>query len=193
MEIVELLIDEESDSFNGIDAISIVTHPAIEAHGVMLSKDQKSMFAKETEEKGIFIAPILKPDKLIYREKENGDPYQVYFSKDTIRKCAEQFMMESRQWQMTEQHEKAVNEICLVESWIVEDPELDKSKIYNLDVNNGTWCGVFRINNEDVKTKLKSGELQGISIEGYFTDKIETSLEKEIINTVAELAKKGDI
>ena len=193
MEIVELLIDEESDSFNGIDAISIVTHPAIEAHGVMLSKDQKSMFAKEAEEKGIFIAPILKPDKLIYREKENGDPYQVYFSKDTIRKCAEQFMMESRQWQMTEQHEKAVNEICLVESWIVEDPELDKSKIYNLDVNNGTWCGVFRINNEDVKTKLKSGELQGISIEGYFTDKIETSLEKQIVDTVAELAKKGDI
>ena len=190
MDIIELVISDE-DEFNGIEAISIVTHPAIEADGVYLSKDGKKVqFAVETEEKGIFIAPILKPNKLVYRERVDGQGYYVRFAKDTIRTCAERYLMESRQWDMTEQHEELMQDVCLVESWIVEDPEKDKAAIYNLDVNEGTWMGVFRINNEDVKEKLKSGELKAISIEGYFSEKSELSMvEKEVERAILAVLK----
>jgi len=170
MRIVELVIDEDSD-FLGVEAISIVTHPAIESDGVMLEKKKPVLMAKETETKGVFIAPILKPNKLIYREDDLGG-YYIHFSKATIQRCAEMYMKELRQWNTTEQHKEDVQDVCLIESWVVEDVNQDKSSIYNLDVNNGTWCGVFRIDNEDVRAKLESGELRGLSIEGFFAENL---------------------
>jgi len=165
------MILDESQDFTGIEAISIVTHPAIESEGVLLEKQNEVLLAKEVK-RGVFIAPILKPTKLIYREDDNGG-YYIHFSKDTIRLCAEKYMKEMRVWQSTEQHEDNVDGVCLIESWIVEDVEKDKSAIYNLNVNVGTWCGMFKIDNKDVREKLESGELRGISIEGYFADKVQ--------------------
>jgi len=38
----------------------------------------------------------------------------------------------------------------------------------------GTWFVSMRVNNDEVWERIKSGELKGLSIEGYFVDKMET-------------------
>ena len=65
-----------------------------------------------------------------------------------------------------------------VESWIKEG-DSDKSKLYGFDLPNGTWFVKMKIENDDLWQKIKSGELKGLSIEGYFTNKFEEMQEQE--------------
>ena len=81
-----------------------------------------------------------------------------------------------------------------VESWIKEG-DSDKSKLYGFDLPNGTWFVKMKIENEDLWQKIKSGELKGLSIEGYFTDKMEKMSEtnptdEEIRTALKELLSK---
>ena len=60
----------------------------------------------------------------------------------------------------------------MVESWIVENPDMDKSKHYGFEnIPKGTWMVSMKINNDDVWEKAKKGEIAGYSIEGYFIDR----------------------
>ena len=75
---------------------------------------------------------------------------------------------------------------------------MDKSKMYGYDLPNGTWFVKMKINNEDLWQKIKAGELKGLSIEGYFTDKMEKMSEKtptndEILSALNEIIKENQI
>ena len=80
--ITELVIDEENEAL-AIDAISLVTSPALEVDFVFFGKEKNNLtFAKVDEEKRELIAPALIPNKQIYRYDANSDSdYYVYFSK----------------------------------------------------------------------------------------------------------------
>ena len=68
--------------------------------------------------------------------------------------------------------------VSVVESWIVEDVEKDKTALYGLNAVEGAWAVVMRINNEEVWQDVKKGIYKGLSIEGYFADKMERPKEK---------------
>jgi len=64
--------------------------------------------------------------------------------------------------------------LSLVESWIIEDKEKDKTALYNMDLPLGTWVGAVKVNNDEVwNDYVKTGKVKGFSIEGYFVDKAE--------------------
>jgi hypothetical protein len=81
--------------------------------------------------------------------------------------------------------------MSVVESWIIEDEKTDKSKLYDFNLPKGTWMISMKVNNEDVWNDVKAGKVKGFSIEGYFADKYEMSLEnknkEEIINKLKDL------
>jgi hypothetical protein len=60
-----------------------------------------------------------------------------------------------------------------LESWIVQNSELDKSRVYGFDLPVGTWMVMYRINDDETWEKIKSGELKGFSVEGHFVNKAE--------------------
>ena len=65
-----------------------------------------------------------------------------------------------------------INNLTVVESWIVEDTEMDKSKKYGLSVPKGTWMISMKVENQEVwNDYIKTGKVKGFSIEGYFADK----------------------
>ena len=73
---------------------------------------------------------------------------------------------------------------------------MDKSKLYGYDLPNGTWFVKMKITNEDLWQKIKAGELKGLSIEGYFTDKMEKMSEKaptdeEILKALNEIIREN--
>jgi hypothetical protein len=76
-----------------------------------------------------------------------------------------------------------------VESWIVEDTEKDKSKLYGFDVPVGTWMLSMKVNNDKVWDEVKKGNVKGFSIEGNFADKLQMSKEKSIIDQIIEILK----
>jgi len=178
MKVIELVIDETME-LSGIDAISIVESPAIEENWVTLKEQQREVkFAEVSAEKKIIMGALLVPDKQIYRNDESGE-YMIWFSKDTIRKCMEMFFKNGNQSNATFEHMERISGLTMVESWIVEDVEMDKSKLYDLSVPVGTWMGSIKVDNEEIWNEfIKTGVVKGFSIEGYFADKIQTPLSK---------------
>ena len=136
MKIIELLIDEEQ-LMSGIEAISIVDKPAIEENFIALSKNEEIKLAEVDNEKRILVGPALIPNKNIFRSN-GGEDYFIYFSKDTVRQASQLFLMRGNQNKSTLEHQAQLNGLSVVESWIIEDPKMDKSKKYGFDLPKGT-------------------------------------------------------
>ena len=179
MRIIELIIDEEQE--NGIDAISIVEHPAIEENFVALNQNKEYKFEEVSKEKRILMGALLVPNKVIFR-KDKEDEYYIFFTKQTIRKASELFLQKGNQHNSTFEHLYKLDGLTLVESWIVEDKEKDKSAIYGLNVPVGTWMGSVKVNNDEIwNDYVKTGQVKGFSIEGFFAEKErEEEIKKEI-------------
>lgn len=197
MKIIELIIDEK-DSLSGIDAVSVVESPAIEENFIALSKHDIELKEIDTEKK-ILMGAALVPDKQIYRRNDKNEEYYIFFSKDTIRRASELFLMNSNQNNTTYEHNQKLKGLTVVESWIIEDPKHDKSVKYGFSLPVGTWMISMKVNNEEVWAKVKDGSVKGFSIEGYFADKLEMSLnnidmqEKLMIDKIKELINKSEL
>lgn len=179
MKLIELIIDESME-LSGIDAVSIVENPAIEENWIALKGETKEYkFAEVSKEKKIIMGAMLVPDKPIYRRDEENKEYYIFFSQDTIRKCMELFFQNNNQSNATFEHLEKISGLTMVESWIVEDTEKDKSNLYNLNVPVGTWMGTIKVENDVIWNDfIKTGKVKGFSIEGYFADKAKTPLSK---------------
>ncbi len=194
MRIVELIIDDKED-LSGVEAISVVEFPAIEENFIALN--QQLQLAKVDDEKRILMGAALIPNKNIYR-RNGEDEYYIFFSDATVKKASELFLMNSNQNNATLEHQKKVNDLSVVESWIVEDTEMDKSKKYGLNAPVGTWMVSMKVNNDTIWNDfVKTGKVKGFSIEGYFADKLEMSLQKEqeeeLINKIKEIIVKHNL
>ena len=171
MDIIELFIDE-NDDVSGIEAVSIVENPAIEEDFVAL-KNQEFKFAEVNKEKRILMGAALIPNKPIYRRNEDNE-YYIYFSRDTVRKASELFFIRGNHNKSTLEHQMPLEGLVAVESWIVEDKDKDKSKVYGMDMPLGTWMLSMKVLNDEVwENYVKTGRVKGFSIEGYFADKLE--------------------
>lgn len=169
MELYEMFIDEENTKL-GIEAVSVVENPAIESNFITLKQDKYIELATIDKEKRLLIGAALIPEKPILRVDEDRE-YYIYFSKETIRLASELFAKNKFHDKATLEHAKPIEGMTVVESWIVEDKEKDKSAIYGLDVPVGTWVISMKAENDEVYQKAKNGEIKGFSIEGFFTDK----------------------
>ena len=175
MKLFELIIEDED--IDGVFAMSFVSDPAIEEHGMFFHKDEVTF--KEIEEEGLFVAPILIPNKKILRIDGEGKPYEVFFSPKTIKKLSQLYLKKKFQDSVTIEHEDKVENITLVESWLKESKLQDKSKLYGIDVPVGSWLGTFKIENEEVKEMFRKGEISAVSIEGLFEhDLVQASKEE---------------
>ena len=188
MKIIELIIDE-NDEYSGIDAISLVEYPAIEENWVALNENKREYkFKALDEDKKILIGALLVPNKMIYR-KDGDEEYYIHFTKDTVKKASELYLMNGNANNATYEHIKEVEGVSLVESWIVEDKEKDKSALYDLDLPIGSWVGAVKVNNEKLWEMAKvEGSIRGFSIEGYFaeraTDRPKEQIEEDLSSEI---------
>jgi len=171
MKTIELYIDEENE-FSGIEAISVVENPAIEEDFIALKKHEVQL-AEVDAEKRILMGPALIPNKQIYRT--NGEEeYNIFFSEDTVKKASELFLSRGKQNNSTLEHQVDLQGLSVVESWIIEDTDMDKSKKYGLSLPKGTWMVSVKVNNDDIwNNYVKEGKVKGFSIEGFFADKLD--------------------
>ena len=186
MKIIELVLDD--DQITGIEAISVVENPAIEEDFIAL-KNEEVKLAEVSNEKRILLGALLIPNKPIYRRK-GDDEYYIYFSKSTVEKASQLYLMNGNQSKATLEHQHSINGLTLVESWIVEDVVQDKSRKYGLNVPVGTWMGAVKVNNDQIWEEfVKTGKVKGFSIEGYFADKMERPKDNTLNDIEEEEAK----
>ncbi len=189
----ELTIDDIS--LDGVTAISIVEFPAIEENFLVFSKQKEPLtFAKTSEDKKLIIGPALVSDKLIYRVNPfTGEEYNIFFTQETIKKISEDFLIKQKNSNITLEHQMNVNDVSLVESWIVDNPENDKSNDLGYKLPKGSWMISLKFNNDEVWNNfVKNGKVKGISVEGYFTtlfDKFSKEIKTEDDLIVDEIKK----
>jgi hypothetical protein len=171
MKTIELYIDEENE-FSGIEAISVVEFPAIEEDFIALKKHEVQL-AEVDKEKRILMGAALIPNKEIYRT--NGqEEYNIFFSEETVKKASELFLSRGKQNNSTLEHQVDLEGLSVVESWIIEDTNMDKSKKYGLSLPKGTWMVSVKVNNDEIWEEfVKKGKVKGFSIEGFFADKLD--------------------
>ena len=120
----------------------------------------------------IITGPAMTPGVLIPRKDETGDLFHVFFTEETIEKISRKFLEESKHNTTDINHDgAAVEENTLLESWIVEDPEMDKSKKFGFNIPKGTWMVSYKINNQETWKQIKNKDLNGFSITGQFIEK----------------------
>jgi len=132
---------------------------------------QKYTFSLD-DDKQIVVGPLMIPNKLIFRVDEDDVPYQVYFSKDTVKAIAEKMMKKKLLDRVNLEHdEDSPVDGYMLESWIVEDVNKDKQQLYGMEYPVGSWMGAYKVEDKDTWQKVKDGVVNGFSIEGYFADR----------------------
>jgi|694.fasta_scaffold67143_4 hypothetical protein len=173
MKLYELKINEdelEEGSEQGIYAISLVENPAIEEDFIYLSKEgaeEKVLLQEANDEQQTLIGAVLVPNKkIIRRDPQTGEEYYIYFEADTIKRAQELYFKNKNNDKFTVDHKRPVNDIYVFESWIVDDPNFDKSRAYGLDLPIGSWVVMAKVDNKKIWEEVKSGAYKGFSIEG---------------------------
>ena len=195
MKLYELLIDENDLLLSGVHALSIVESPAIQSDFIALGDQKPVLLAEVNKDKQILMGAALIPDKPIYR-KDGDEEYYVYFSKETIAKTAEAFFRNNNQNNATLEHAEVLDNMTVFESWIVEDPEFDKSKKYGLEVPEGTWMVSMKVDDKGVwDNYVKDNKVFGFSIEGKFANVLrkessDMNFSDQVLDGTLELIKQ---
>jgi hypothetical protein len=177
MKLYELKIEDNEDE---VFAISLVESPAIESDFIFFDKEEV-MFAATDKEQQMIIGAILLPEKRILRVDGEGQPYHVYFTKETVKKIAQNYLMKKYTDKATLEHDMSIKGVHLVESWI-KDGKLDKSNNYGLNLPEGAWIGMFKITDPKIwKDYVKTGKVRGFSIEGLFTHNLIHASKEDIL------------
>ena len=155
--------------------ISLVEYPAIESNWMCFSKDVKH-YTFSDNEKHIITGAVLIPDIKIYRN-DGGTEYNVFFSRETIRKISEQFFSDFKNKSFTLEHGTNTNDVVIVESWIKES-DTDKSVALGINVPDGTWLISAKVNNPELWEQIKAGRFKGFSVAGTFSS---TTTEDQIL------------
>jgi predicted ATPase len=124
----------------------------------------------------MLVGPLMVPNKLIPRRDEDGEEYMVYFDESTVEQLAYKTMEDKIGDKVNIEHNQnqEVKDVYLAESWIIKDPEKDKSRVYGFNLPKGTWMGIYKVNNKKIWDEyVKTGLVKGFSVEGYFAQKLE--------------------
>ena len=178
MKIIELVIDEEN--VYGVDAISIVSAPAISEHFVTLKEDEPEIvrFKEIDKERKIMLGAALIPNLPIYRNDPKNGEYYVFMSKETVRQASQRFLELGLQGEATIEHKEKLSGCVVVESWIKEG-EHDKSMNYGLDYPDGTWVISMRASDTIWNEQVKTGKVKGFSIEAAMLDRMKIQKEQK--------------
>lgn len=199
MEIYRVLFDPKKDK--GIYALSVVNDPAMEEMFISLNKDEQPkeidlQLAEVNKEQRILLGVALVPDKPVYRNVE-GKEFYITFPSETIKAAAHSFLTNQHNNNSSIEHELKLSGMSVVESWIVEDPDNDKSNIYGLKAPKNSWVAAMKVDNDEIwNDYVKTGKIKGFSIDGLFSleklenEQIKTEMTKEQ-NTIVKAIQDG--
>ena len=169
--LLRLTINGEED---GIKIISLVEFPAVERNFIQLSKEVKLSL---NEEKRELLGVALIPDFPIYRRDEQGE-YYITFNAESIRKIAIDFYRKLNVNNADVEHSHDMeNGITYFQSMIIDKKNGICPTAFK-DLPDGTWIVGCKVDNDEVLNAVKSGEVKGFSIDGYFHAEPEKQEEK---------------
>ena len=179
------------DAWGGVEALSWV-ESTIKKYEEMSSEEEMT-FSVFNAEQRLIVGPAMIPDKMIIRRNEiTGDIYYVYFTSDTIKKLQQKFMQEKLLDKTNIEHNrKFLNNVDVVESWIIEDEQKDKQQVFGMNYPKGTWMISMKVNDDTTWSKVKDGKLKGFSVQGYFLERAKfSSINNDLLEEIKQILKE---
>lgn len=167
----KISIDDEYSNGEdlGVSKIAFTKKPAIVVKGMAFNSVEpvKQFFADKLKYR--IAAPAMIPMQ-IYRNQDNEEFY-VEFTESEIEKIHSKFMKKLTQNKGLFNLEHDNSEIVpayILEAWIVDSPESDKSfSTFGIKVPKGTLFVVAQITEKEYYASLVENEQTGFSIEGF--------------------------
>ena len=184
-----LITDDEC----GMNRISLVDAPAVDADFLAFAKDKAlQMYSVTDEDKRIVRGVIMRADYPIYRRDKRGEYYVIYKA-DTIRKMAEKYLLESKQNEVNLDHQDDtdVDGVQMVQ-WFIKDSENGINPAGFEEIADGSLFAEFHVINDEVWASIKDGTYKGFSLEGVFDMQPETNVSQveEIVDVLDGIFSK---
>lgn len=171
-------------------------------NGLRMLPFSKQIFQTIDDEKRIVTAPVMVAETPIARWNPDLGKYWVKFSKETIQKMMLKYFKENKIHMVNTNHDSKQQQdgVYMMESYIVGDR--NKSNLFP-ELPEGSWVATYYVSNDEVWEKIKDGEYNGFSLEGYFiekyeddmlqriTEKLQSIIESDIDDTSKELQIKN--
>lgn len=162
-------IDINEADETGLDAISLVQHPAVEVDFLCFSEETKEIDFSADEDRHILTAVALRADHPIYRR--NGDyEYYVVFTKDVIRKLVTKYAKKNLFNSVNIEHNdySFVKSAYMIESYIVDKERGIVPNEFS-DIEDGSWIVSYYIDDNELWNEVKNTDtLNGVSVQGLF-------------------------
>jgi hypothetical protein len=99
------------------------------------------------------------------------------------------FFVNGNQSNSTLEHKYKLEGMTVVESWIIENKDKDKSAHYGMDLPEGTWMVSMKVNDDDIwNNYITTKKVKGFSIEAFMSEKAtQRPKDKTIDEKLAEM------
>lgn len=152
--------------------LSQVENPAMKGVNVLLGEDKPALQVALSDEndKQIIYCVALSPHVPVYRNAESmgGEEATILWDSQVIELTANDFITQGQVSGGSLNHSEQTQDIKVIQSWTVVDPECDKAVSLGMDVKGGEWIVGQEVLNVELWEQFKAGDYTGISIEGMF-------------------------
>jgi len=169
----------------GIQNIALVDSPAMLTEFLAFSeqKPYEFKFALQ-EEQRIITAPVIVADLPIYRKVDDKEFYVVY-KKETNMQILQKYMLDGNQRKVKLTHDTSdLSKGVFVFEVFISDASRGIKQPDGFDLPDGTIFCSMKINNDDIWKRIKSGEVKGVSLEGFFDLEQEIELDQNEIEAI---------
>jgi hypothetical protein len=176
----------------GIQNLAMVLDPAMMTSWLMFSeqKPYEFKFALQ-EEQRIITAPVIVADLPIYRKVEEPKgsgifkEFYVVYKKETNMQILQKYMLDGNQRKVKLTHDTTdLSKGVFVFEVFISDASRGIKQPEAFDLPDGTIFCSMKINNEDIWKRVKSGEVKGVSLEGFFDLEQEIELDQNEIEAI---------
>jgi hypothetical protein len=148
-------------------------------------------FKDFNEEKRMVTAPVMVAETAIARWNPDLGKYYVKFKPETIEKMMKKYFRENKIHKVNVNHDSKQQKdgVYMMESYIVGDR--NTSNLFP-DLPEGSWVATYYVDNDEVWDKIKSGEYNGFSLEGYFIEKYEDDMIEKVKEELQAVVESED-
>lgn len=169
----------------GIQNIAIVSDPAMLTEFLAFSEHKPYEFKFTLqEEQRIITAPVIVADLPIYRQIDGKEFYVVY-KKDVNMKILQKYMLDGNQRKVKLTHDTTdLSKGVFVFEVFISDASRGILQPKGFDLPDGTIFCSMKINNDLIWNEVKSGKVNGVSLEGFFDLEQEIELSETEIEAI---------
>lgn len=182
----------DEDGNQGVNMVSLVKDPATELKGMMFSADElkkELQFQfKSIPDQQIIVGYAMVPNKDILRKDKNGNPYLVFFDKETVLGMASKFNRENSNKSINVDHGDRMAPAYIRENWITENEQYDKMKMYGFQTYMFGWAMVMKIEDKQFwEDDVKNAGRYSFSIEGLMDQEpVDMQYQKQYFNNISK-------